>query len=241
MRANDYPLPARIEDAIQASQQFYFEYDPRGDAELTRQTKAAAFLPKGVSIRQKIDPKLWNFLVQISQASGDRNYEWANLRAWAIALFVLDYPVYERTSSAYGLDNYVIKRARSRKRPMYGLETVQQHVNVYGGMNDLESEVYLLEAIVFAHQSDARYRETISDWRRGDTERLYQLEMPDIKGAEGLNPRFVAWRNARWMPKIEAAIKSGTPTMIVAGALHYCGPQGLITLLEKRGYKIEQL
>src|SRR5436853_1597106 len=41
MRANDYPLPAPIEDAIKASQQYYFEYDPRGDDELTRRVKAA--------------------------------------------------------------------------------------------------------------------------------------------------------------------------------------------------------
>jgi uncharacterized protein YbaP (TraB family) len=28
---------------------------------------------------------------------------------------------------------------------------------------------------------------------------------------------------------------------MVAGALHFCGPHGVIALLEKRGYKIEQL
>jgi uncharacterized protein YbaP (TraB family) len=238
MRKNDYPLPPVIEQAIRESQEFYFEIDPRGDAELGKKLGAAAVLPKGVVIKQKIDPKVWNFLVQISTR---QNYSWAGLRAWAIALFVLDYPVYERTSSAYGLDNYVEKKARAHGRPMHGLETVDQHVNVYAGMTDLESEVYLLEAIVFAHQSDARYREAVNDWRTGNIERLYQLEMPDIKGAEGLNPRFLEWRNVRWIPKIESAIKSGRPTIIVAGAMHFSGPHSVIGMLRARGHTIEQL
>jgi len=237
MRKNDYPLPPVIEQAINESQEFYFEIDPQGDAELDKKIAAAAVLPKGVLIKQKIDPKVWNFLVELS----GKDYSWARLRAWAIAMFVLDYPVYERTSSAYGLDNYVEKKARARRRPMHGLESVDQHVNVYAGMTDLESEVYLLEAIVFAHQSDARYREAINDWRTGNTERLYELEMPDIQGAEGLNPRFLDWRNVRWIPKIEMAINSGRPTMIVAGAMHFSGPRSVVGMLRARGHQIEQL
>lgn len=238
MRKNDYPLPPVIEQAIQESQQFYFEYDPRGDDELAKKLTAAAVLPKGVLIKQKLNPKTWNFLLSISNR---KNYAWAGLRAWAIAFFVLDYPVYERTSSAYGLDNYIIRKARSWGRPMHGLETVDEHVNVYAGMSDIESEVYLLEAIVFAHQTDARFRETIKDWRTGNTERLFQLEMPDISDAPGLVPRFLQRRNIRWIPKIETAIKSGKPTMIVAGAMHFSGPQNVITMLRARGYNIEQL
>jgi uncharacterized protein len=238
LRKKDYPLPPVIEQTIQESQQFYLEYDPRGDDELDKKLTAAAVLPKGVIIKQKIKPQTWNFLLAISDK---KNYSWAGLRAWAIAKFTLDYPVYERTSGAYGIDNYIINKARSGKKPMRGLETVDEHVNVYAGMSDIESEVYLLEAIVFAHQHDVRFRETVKDWRRGDTERLYQLEMPDISDAPGLVPRFLQRRNIRWIPKIEDAIKSGKPTMIVAGAMHFAGPGNVLSLLRARGHTIEQL
>ena len=43
------------------------------------------------------------------------------------------------------------------------------------------------------------------------------------------------------MPRTEAELKSGKPTAIVAGALHFSGPNSVVALLEKRGYKIEQL
>ncbi len=36
-------------------------------------------------------------------------------------------------------------------------------------------------------------------------------------------------------------IKAGTPTMVVAGALHFAGPNNVLTLMQQRGYTFEQL
>jgi len=41
--------------------------------------------------------------------------------------------------------------------------------------------------------------------------------------------------------KIETELKTGKPTAIVAGALHFSGPRSVIALLQQRGYVIEQL
>ncbi|HEV2096299.1 MAG TPA: TraB/GumN family protein, partial [Chthoniobacterales bacterium] len=61
------------------------------------------------------------------------------------------------------------------------------------------------------------------------------------KEAWWIAQRLVEERNVRWLPRIEREIKSGTPTAVVAGALHYSGPNSVIALLRKRGYEIEQL
>ena len=46
-------------------------------------------------------------------------------------------------------------------------------------------------------------------------------------------------RNRRWMPKIEACLE-GARCMIVVGAGHLVGADGLISLLRARGYTLEQ-
>jgi len=124
---------------------------------------------------------------------------------------------------------------------MRGLESVDDHVAVFAGMTDIESEAYLLQAIVYADKSDAEIRATIAAWKTGNTERLAALENPTIREAPGLNARFLERRNTRWIPVIETAIKSNTPTMIVAGAGHFSGPGSVISMLRTRGYQIEQL
>jgi uncharacterized protein YbaP (TraB family) len=238
LRSGDYPLPTVIEQAVHQSQQFYFEYDPKRDDDFEKKLIAAAKLPHGVTLKEKVHAKTWDYLRRGAQGGGT---DWVNLKPWAVAMFLLDYPMQERLSSAFGLDNYVLKKARQRSRPLHGLESVDDHVNVFAGMNDIESEAYLLEAIVYANQNDARAREMISAWKTGSTERLFALEMPSLTDAPGLNPRFLEQRNVRWIPVIEKAIKTGEPTMIVAGAMHFSGPHSVLNMLRAQGYQIEQL
>jgi uncharacterized protein YbaP (TraB family) len=78
-------------------------------------------------------------------------------------------------------------------------------------------------------------------WRKGNTPALWAGDAQFRKEASWIAARFVDERNIKWIPRIEAELKSGKPTAIVAGALHFSGPNSVITLLEKRGYKIEQL
>ena len=76
---------------------------------------------------------------------------------------------------------------------------------------------------------------------KGDTKRLYAMYAGKMKEAPTVWWRLLDRRNARWVPRIETAIKSGRPTLVVAGALHFAGPNSVIVLLQRRGYKIEQL
>ena len=124
---------------------------------------------------------------------------------------------------------------------MRGLESVDDHVAVFSGMSDIESEAYLLQGIVYAGNSDAEAKVMIAAWKTGNTDRLAALEDPVIREAPGLNPRFLQWRNARWIPVIENAIKADKPTMVVVGAAHFSGSQSVIAMLTARGYQIEQL
>jgi uncharacterized protein YbaP (TraB family) len=43
------------------------------------------------------------------------------------------------------------------------------------------------------------------------------------------------------MPKIEGYLRSGQTQMVVVGFAHLGGPGGLLALLKKRGYQLEQL
>jgi uncharacterized protein YbaP (TraB family) len=238
LRASDYPLPAVIENAIQQSQQFFFECDPNQDALQARKWEAAVQYPPGVQIKGKIKPQTYKFLMKITKSGMN---VWQHLKPWAIAAFILQHPGFERVRSAYGVDNYVVKKATARKCPMSGLESVDEHVNALAGMTDFESEVYLLEALVFADQGPKRYAEGVAAWKAGNTQRLLEVDLPEIEDAPGINSRLLYNRNARWIPKIEGAIKSGRPTMIVAGAMHFAGPRSVTAMLRARGYKIEQL
>ncbi len=238
LRSSDYPLAPVINDAIQQSQNFVFEVDPNKDALFASKLVAAAKYPNGVQIKGRINPKTYAFLQKIT-VSGMNT--WQHLRPWAIATFLLRHPGFERVSDDYGLDNYVWQKARARGRPGTGIESVDEHIRVLSDMEDIEGEVMLLQSLVYADEGPKRYNEAVALWKAGNVNGIYAMDEPRMKEAPTVWWRLLDRRNARWIPRIEALIKWGKPTMIVAGTAHFAGPHSVIAMLRARGYKIEQL
>ncbi|MEY2481470.1 MAG: uncharacterized protein QOI04_2397 [Verrucomicrobiota bacterium] len=237
LRPRDYPLAPVIADAIQQSQQFWFEIDLRQDELFTKKVKAAAHYPKGVHIKDKINPKTYAYLMRITQRGTD---VWEDLKPWAIALFLLRHPEAGEMSRQYGIESHIFQKARIRGRPVGGIESLDEHIRVFSDMQDIEGEIYLLQTLV--HVEEIRqYPEEIAAWKAGDVDRLYAMQLPKIKEAPTVWWRLLDRRNARWIPRIETEIKTGKPTMIVVGAMHFPGPHGLLAMLRARGYKLEQL
>jgi uncharacterized protein YbaP (TraB family) len=237
LQRSDYEKAVTVEEAVKQSQLILFEVDPKEDQIFAAKLREAARLPRGEQIQGKISPKTYNYLRKITI---NGMAEWQHLRPWAIAM-LLDYPALQGVSSIYGVDNHVAEMARRYSKRTGGIETVDEHVRVFSDMHMIEGEVYLLQAVVHAAEASPQFQLDVAAWKSGDTNRLYAMHVRRMKEAPTVWWRLLDRRNEKWLPKLEAAIKSGTPTLVVAGALHFSGPRSVIALLQKRGYKIEQL
>ena len=82
--------------------------------------------------------------------------------------------------------------------------------------------MFLLQSLVHGDEGPKRFQEEVAAGKTEDTERLYAMELSQIKEAPTVWWRLLDRRNAKWIPKIEAAINSREPMMVVAGALHFC-------------------
>ena len=237
LQRTDYEKAPEVEQAVKQCQLILFEVDPKQEQTFAKKLGEAARLPRGQQIRGKISPKTYDYLRKITV---NGMAEWQHLYPWAIAM-LLDYPALRGVSSIYGVDNHIAEMARRYSKRTGGLETVDEHVRVFSDMHMIEGEVYLLQALVHAAEASPQFRLDVAAWKSGDTNRLYAMHVKRITEAPTVYWRLLDQRNAKWIPRLESAIKSGTPTLVVAGALHFSGPRSVIALLQKRGYKIEQL
>jgi len=237
LQRSDYDKAPAIEEAIKQSQLILFEIDPKEDQTFAQKLAAAARLPRGQQIKGKISPKTYDYLRKITI---NGMAEWQHLYPWAIAM-LLDYPQLHGVSTIYGVDNHVAEMARRYSKKTGGVETADEHIHVFSDMHMIEGEVYLLQALVHAAEASPQFRMDVDAWKSGDTNRLYAMHARRMKEAPTVWWRLLDRRNSKWIPRLEAAIKSGTPTLVVAGALHFSGPRSVIASLQKRGYKIEQL
>jgi len=237
LQRTDYQRVPAIEEAIKQSQQVFFEVDPKEDEVFAKKLSEAARLPRGQQIIGKVSPKTYNYLRKISLNGMN---EWQHLHPWAVAM-LLSYPKLQGVSYIYGIDHYVAERARHYSKTTGGLETVDEHIRVFSDMHEIEGEVYLLQALVHSAEAAQQYQADVVAWQSGDTNRLYAMHVRQMKEAPTVWWRLLDRRNANWVPRIEAAIKLGKATLVVTGALHFSGPRSVIALLQRRGYKIEQL
>jgi uncharacterized protein YbaP (TraB family) len=249
---NDYPLPAAYDVALRNSKRIVFEFDPTRHAEFERKFESAAKYPPGQDIRSKIHPDLLAWLRQnILTVKSDPRYgrrarvagfdSELRYKPWWIAQHLVAPATYSKTSASHGLDNYFVDRARMAGKEIGGLESVDEHVAVMGGLSDRDGEFMLRDALTQPKDGAKEFSRMHKAWRRGDTGALWAGDARLRSEAPWIAARFVDNRNVKWIPRIEAELKSGKPTAIVAGALHFAGPRSVIALLQERGYEIEQL
>ena len=55
------------------------------------------------------------------------------------------------------------------------------------------------------------------------------------------NQRLLVGRNKSWIPKIEALFARRGHALVVVGAAHLVGPDGLVAMLKAKGYAVEQM
>jgi uncharacterized protein YbaP (TraB family) len=248
----DYPLAAPYEIALRDSKRFLFEFDPKRHVEFERKFDAAGKYPTGQDIRSKIDPELLTWLRQNVCALSPEQHRGRRepvgtfdsqlgYKPWWIAQHLVGPTTYSRSSTSQGLDNYFVERATKEKKEVAGLESVDEHVAVMGGLSDRDSEFILRDAIDQPRNAEKEFKRMYKAWRKGDTDALWSGDRRLRSQAPWIAARFVDNRNIKWVPRIVAELKHGKPTAIVAGALHFAGPNSVIKLLEKRGYRIEQL
>src|SRR5438094_1748661 len=248
---NDYPLPSPYEVALRNSTRFVFEFDPNRAPEFERKFEAAAKYPLGQDIRSKIDPELLAWLrkniltVKAEPRRGKRARAAFDselcYKPWWVAQHLAAPASYSKSSASHGLDNYFVDHAKMTGKEIGGLESVDEHVAVLGGMSDRDSEFMLRDALTQPTDGRKEFSRMYKAWRRGDIGALWAGDGRLRNEAPRIAARLVEDRNVKWVPRIETELKSGKPTAIVAGALHFAGPRGVIALLQKRGYEIEQL
>jgi uncharacterized protein len=238
LRGTDYPLPEIIDHAIQSSRRVLFEINPdRADATLLeRKLSEAGTYPVHVTLEQKVSPKTFSDLKKIARV---RLSEYEKRKPWAIAYFMLEHRGAKDFNTRLSIDRYIYNRARGHSQ-IGGLETAGQFIQSLAGLSDAESETFLLEAIDYGERCPELLIETGVAWRSGDAQRMYRLYASRARRVSGYW-NWLERRQVTWLPRIEAAIKSGEPTMIVVGALHFTGPHSLLVMLRARGYQIEQI
>jgi uncharacterized protein YbaP (TraB family) len=240
MKSTDSAIPSAYGRALDASSHLVLESSPRDDQEETALFQKTGQYSMGDNLRNHVDPRTYDYLRRIFKIMGVPEERFSKIRPWALVL-MLQSPSLHGLSSEFGVEAFLTKRAQTTSKPISGLESARQHMEVFSGLTDRQGEAMLLITFIPQEHGKTNQQLTIDAWRRGDADTMTRLTLESLRDFPAMGDRLLGARNRAWIPKIEGYLRSGQTYFVVAGAAHMGGPDGLLALLQARGYKIEQL
>ncbi|WP_064602408.1 TraB/GumN family protein [Photobacterium sp. J15] len=139
-----------------------------------------------------------------------------------------------------GVDIVLLKRAEQQKLPVLELEGVKQQLAVMEELPDHGQDI-LLSTIRDWDKMQSQLSCLISAWKSGDHQQLNEL-FEESQYGEATDEKLIFERNRNWAQQLTQSpdYRKGT-YLIVVGALHLFGEQGLPSLLEKEGMTVTLL
>jgi hypothetical protein len=83
--------------------------------------------------------------------------------------------------------------------------------------------------------------EMLLSWTNGDVGHLESMLLENFGDYPGLYEKFLVRRNRNWLSRIEVFLNQERDWFVVIGAGHLLGPDGLVNLLRRKGYTVEQM
>jgi uncharacterized protein YbaP (TraB family) len=96
---------------------------------------------------------------------------------------------------------------------------------------------HLLLKTIEESGDDTRLEAMVGAWKRGDLQALDGLMLEEFGPFPELRTSLVVDRNRRWVEQILPLLDDEQDYLIVVGALHLVGPDGVPALLLQRGVR----
>ena len=103
-----------------------------------------------------------------------------------------------------------------------------------------EGELLMKTTVKDIDMLESEFGDLLKAWQSGDSEKLEKLLNEAMEEAPVIYKRLVTERNRRWLSKIEELTRGKENAIIIVGAGHLVGTNGVVELLKKKGYKVAQ-
>jgi uncharacterized protein YbaP (TraB family) len=199
-------------------------------------------LPPAQSLEKVISPKTFSAVSSKVAELGLPLEGLKRLKPWSVALTLQAFEWQRAGFDAnLGLDKHLYDLAKADGKATEGLETFEYQI---GRLDELSMDLQdrlLAETLQELETSKAGFTRVANAWKAGDVATVEQFVLQDLKTQPQLYARLLVERNRNWLPKIEALFGRARPALVVVGAAHLVGSDGLLQMLKAKGYTLEQL
>ena len=209
--------------------------------------------PEGPTLAETLPQDEWQRLAQAMRDRGIPPFMASRFRAWYVTMLLSVPPCALKAAAAgKGLDKRMIAAAEAQGLPVLALEPYDTSLRLFDGMDSAAQLAMIRSTLAMEDQAADQMATLAATYFAQDSRMIWELSRLAARSVPGttaaqVDAEFAAMedalmntRNRGWIPVIEAAAARG-PVFAAFGALHLSGEQGVLALLERRGWHLERL
>lgn len=232
-------LDAPVEAAFEAARSVVLEV--LLDDAAMQYSSAAMLLLDGRTLPELIGSGLFEQASRAARSRGIPEVVLQRMKPWAVAV-TLSMPVPE---TGQVLDMLLYQAALQANKPVHGLETIREQLDVFDTLPERDQLVLLQDALENFPAIDAIHAELLVAYKQRDLGALLaindtSLEIGDGQLADVFQRRLIGDRNRLMAERMQPYLEQGR-AFVAVGALHLPGRDGLLRLLQQRGYSVRAL
>lgn len=240
----DYPLPAEFELAYQKADSLVFEVEPDVVNSKATQEKFAqyAYYTDGTTLKQALNPATYKLLNDFFAVRNLPIAAFESMKPGMLSVVLTVLELQRLGLAGQGVDEFFNEKSKKDNKPRHALETVDDQFRALSVLGVGQENYAIRHAIDEAEKISQLMQDIKSAWRIGDNEALITISLePWVERFPELYQSLLVQRNNRWLPKLDALLKTPDVEYVLVGALHLVGKDGLLALFRQKGYNVEQV
>jgi uncharacterized protein YbaP (TraB family) len=244
LASSDYPLPAAFDKAYRNSAKLVLETDMRKlQSPGFQQTMMRELTySDGRNLQTILNRDTYRGLEQFFSARGIPMASMVNFKPGMVVTMMTMVELKRLGIDGIGVDAYYSARAIEDRKKLGELEPVETQIAFLANMGTGQENEMLSFSLSDVEQLPVMMKSMKDAWRRGDMEKLEKLGISELKkDFPEVYKALLLDRNNAWIPQIEAMARTKEIELVLVGALHLAGRDGLLAQLKARGYSIKMM
>lgn len=236
----DYPLPEEFVEAFSNSKKIVFETDivKAKEPEFAQKLLRQMTYPQGKSLRDVLNKQTYQRLVayfsdKVPMAQID------TMKPGMVVLMLSAIEFQRMGLVTVGVDEHFWNLARQEGKSIGTLETLDEQLGFLVNMGKGNENELIMSTLNELKQVDLMINTLRSAWRAGNELEMKNIVLQDmVDDYPELYQSMLVKRNHNWLPHIEAMMDNEGIALVLVGALHLVGDDGLLQLFRDKGYEV---
>jgi len=244
-RKENYPLNPRIENAFEQSDVLAVEANITdvGKVDVGRFMEIA-FYPENETLEKHVSKETYEFVKKELGGLGIPPELINKQKPWFLAatLESLELLKLGYTPDS-GIDMYFLSKAKGKKR-IVELESLDDQLNFLSRLSDQDQELFLLSTVKDLDVLSKDMDQLINVWTSGESrsvESILTKSLAEDRRLTSIYEKLVYERNGNMTLRIEDLLRIKGTCFVIVGAGHLVGDRGIVEILKRKGYLVEQL